>query len=244
MGETAATVDRSPGRSSRVVALVGALVAALALAGCGGGGEAPPVAAIVERSLEATGAVKSFHFVLDIQNVPPSETGLALQSAEGDVVVPDRLAADVAGTLEGVPITTRLIVIGRVAYIENPLTRAWQQMDVSTSPVAFFDPAEGVLAVIEGARDLVNAGTDSVDGTEAYRLEGRVPTSELTPLLGNPPAERLVRLTMWIGVDDFLLRRIRVDGPLSGEEPEGASRVVEVSRPDEQVSISPPEELG
>jgi hypothetical protein len=228
---------------ARLLVFAAGLLGALALSGCGGG-EAPSADEIVRGSVERTGAVRRFHFTLDIQNLPRSTTGLALQAAEGDIVVPDRLRANVTGTLAGISLTTELVVIAKTTYLKDPLSGAWRTIDVKTSPIAFFDPAQGVLSVIENVESVRRDGSEQVGGAETHRLVGRVPVRELSPLLGNPPGDELVDVTLWIGEEDLILRRIRVDGPIAEREPEDALRIVEVSRFDEPVTIEAPEGAG
>ena len=61
----------------------------------------PPPAQIVAAATKATSAEKSFHFVYDEQHGPPSKKGLHLIYADGDVVLPGNVKADVSGTLLG-----------------------------------------------------------------------------------------------------------------------------------------------
>ena len=82
-----------PARRLRLV--VGASVlAAVAAAGCGGGkkeSNAPPPRTIASRSVERTSALKSFHFMLKVDNAPSGVPGLTITFAEGDLQVPGRL---------------------------------------------------------------------------------------------------------------------------------------------------------
>jgi hypothetical protein len=216
------------------------LLASAALAGCGGAS----VTQIVADSIEQTGRIKTFHFALDIRNQPKSTSGLQLSAAEGDIMVPDRLRADVTGTFAGIPISTQLVVVGDDTFLKDPLSGAWRKVDVNTSPIPFFDPAEGILAVMRGAQDLEEDGSEDVGGADTVRLDGRVAVSELTPLLGNEPSDESAAVTFWIGKEDSILRRVRVNGPISPKEPDDIYRVVEVSRFDEPVTIEPPEGAG
>ena len=172
--------------------LVLALLATLA--GCGGAAKGPPPAQIVAASTKATGAEKSFHFVYDEQHGPTAKKGLHLIFAEGDVVLPGDVTADVSGTLLGLPLRSALIVVGGHYYIRNPFTKAWQSVSVATNPVAFFNPAKGVLAVIAGATQLKSAGSDK----GAWRVTGKVPVSAISPILGNAPSAKLVDVELWI----------------------------------------------
>ena len=63
-------------------------------------------------------------------------------------------------------------------------------MSVATNPVAFFDPAKGVLAVIAGATQVKSAGSEKVGGQDAYHVKGKVPVSAISPILGNPPSPK------------------------------------------------------
>lgn len=223
--------------------LAGSLACVLLLAGCGGGGEAGPTPAeIVARSAERTAELKSFRFTLRVENVPPAGSGLSLTSADGAVIVPDRLKAKASATFSGIPIETELVIIGDDDYFVDPLTRKWRRLDVGTSPVEFFDPAKGVLGVIRGAVDLAQAGTEEVGGVETHRLKGKVSARDAAPLLVvSSTSDRLAELELWIGKNDGILRRVRVLGPVGEGEPDEASRTVELSDFDRELVIEAPE---
>lgn len=225
-------------------AAVAAALFVLAAAGCGGEGDGASAAQIVSESASATEAVRRFHFTLDVRNVPRSGAGLQLTSAEGDVVVPDRARADVAGTFAGVPITSRLVAIGDDVWLKNPLSGAWESIDVSATPIALLDPSRGVLAVMEGIRGPSDEGTEVLDDVTLRKVSGTAAAADVAPLVAVAPSEQEVRVTLWVGEDDRLLRRIEVSGPVAEGEPADVLRVVEVSRFDEPVTIEAPEGAG
>jgi hypothetical protein len=215
------------------------LAVVLLAAGCGGS-SGPPPEELVAASIEKTAAVESFHVVVDIQNVSAGESGLALSFLDGDVVVPDRVQARVSGSFLGVPLSTELIVVGEEYYLKIPFTGRWRTIDVGTVPVAFFDPATGVLAVIEDVDDLAHDGSEEVADVDCYRLTGTLSSSSLEPLLPEAEGDEVVPLTIWIGKDDELLRRLQLDGPISPTEPDDAVRTIELSAFDEPVTITAP----
>jgi len=216
--------------------LLGALVA-----GCGGGAKKSTISVeqIVSGSTAKTAAVKSFHFVLTVEHPPPS-SGLSLASAEGDVAVPDRVRADASGTFAGIPLKSELVFVGDRHFFKDPLTQRWRTLDVKTNPIAFFNPAKGVLAVVKQARGLVDDGSETVGGADCYRLKGTVPASALAAFLGTTPSALSVPVELWIGKRDLLLRQVRASGPAAPGEAKDVSRTVSVSRFDEHVTISVP----
>ena len=199
---------------------------------CGGGGgeEEPAVRDIVARSTTVMQAQKRFHFVFDEKNGPRSTTGVHLVFAEGDVSVPDRVKADVSGTFQGLPLRSRLVVAGGKTYIENPLTGKWSEVSINTNPVAFFDPAKGVLAVIRAASQLELVESEEVGGVDAHHLQGKTTVGSITPLLGNPPGTRLVDLELWVDKKTGRLLRLRLSGKVESGDPTGAVRTIELSR--------------
>ena len=219
-------------------ALLAALV--LALAGCGGGAKAPDPAKIVAAATKATAAEKTFHFVYDEQHGPASKKGLHLIYADGDVALPGDVKADVTGTLLGLPLRSTLIVVDGIYYIRNPFTQAWQTVNVATNPVAFFNPAKGVLAVISGATQVASAGSEKVGGLDAYRVKGKVPVSAISPILGNPPSSKLVDVELWIDKQSSRLLRVRISGPVESGDPSNAVRTVDLSNYGKAVLIMAP----
>ena len=214
------------------------LLLALA-AGCGGS-SGPSAQELVSESVAKTSAVKTFHLVIDVEHVPAPSSGLGLTFVDGDVVVPDRLRGRVGGTFLGLSISTELVVVGDEYFLKIPFTGKWRTIDVATLPSAFFDPGQGILAVIEGATDLRRDGSEEVGGVPCYRLAAKVQSDALTPLLNTAAGTELLPIELWIGKDDKLLRRLRLSGPISPDEGEDAVRTVELSAFDEPVQISAP----
>jgi len=213
---------------------------ALAVAGCGGGAKGPPPEQIVKAATKATSAERSFHFVYDEQHGPPSKKGLHLIYADGDVVLPGNVKADVTGTLLGLPLRSELIVVGGDYFVRNPFTQAWQAVSVATNPVAFFNPRKGVLAVIAGATQLKSAGSEKVGGQDAYHVKGKVPVSAISPILGNPPSSKLVDVDLWIDKQSSRLVRVRISGPVESGDPSNAVRTVDLSQYGKSVAITAP----
>jgi hypothetical protein len=217
------------------------LLAASAPACSGGGEEQPSAQAIVARAASATQAEKRFHFVFDEKNGPHSTTGVHLVFAEGDIAVPDKVKADVSGTLQGVPLRTRLVVAGGKYYITDPFTGKWREVSINLNPVAFFDPAKGVLAVIEDATQLELVGSEEVSGVNAYHVKGKTTLSSITPLLGNPPGTRLVDVELWVDQKTDRLVRLRLSGEVQEGDPADAVRTIELSRFGVVVPIAAPQ---
>ncbi len=219
-------------------ALAALLLVALA-AGCGGS-SGPSAQELVAESVAKTSAVKTFHLVVDVEHVPAPSSGLGLTFVDGDVVVPDRLRGRVGGTFLGIPLSSDLVVVGDEYFLKIPFTGEWRKIDVDTLPSAFFDPEQGILAVIEGATDLTRDGSEDVGGVPSYRLTGKVRAEDLKPLLNTAEGTQLLAMEVWIGKEDMLLRRVRLSGPISPDEGEDAVRTVELSAFDEPVQISAP----
>ena len=148
-------------RKTLCLAFATLLVVALA-AGCGGS-SGPSAQELVAESVAKTSAVKTFHLAIDIEHVPPPKSGLGITFVDGDVIVPDRLSGKVGGTFVGIPVSTDLVVVGRDYFLKVPFS-GWRKIDVDTLPSSFFDPKQGLLAVIEGADDLTRDGTEDVGG--------------------------------------------------------------------------------
>jgi len=226
----------------RRLLLCASAVALVAVAGgCGGGGSGEPADALVAESVAKTSAVKSFHLVIDVENAAPSDTGLNLKFVDGEVLVPDRLEAKVGGTFAGISISTELIVVGTTYYLKSPFGNTWQKIDVDTLPAAFFDPEQGILAVIQGASDLQTDGSEEVGGVDCDRVTGKVEAEVLKPLLSTAEGTQEIAMTIWIGKDDKLVRRVELSGPISPDEDADAVRTVELSQFDEPVRITAPE---
>lgn len=227
-------------RPSRRITRYGAgrtvFLAALALAGCAGSNE-PELAPgeVIDRAVEATAEQGSFRFRLEVENPPRSLGGLNLTFAEGEVEVPDRLRADVAGTFAGIALESELVAIGRDEWLENPFGGGFRKIDIGVSPLDFFDPGTGVLAVLRNARDveLREEGDD-------YLVTGDVAADSVEAFLGVDADSRPLDVEVSVGKDDFLLHRVEVIGPASDDEPDDVRRVLELSDYGADVDIAPP----
>jgi hypothetical protein len=230
---------------ARILVALG-LLTALLFAGCGGDGaprEEPAITApqVLERSAAAAKAVRSFHFKLTHENGgTPIPLGLQLSSAEGDVIVPDRLAADVRASLSGVGVSTRAVAVGDKVWITNPFSRRWQSLPGATvKDIA--DPAAIVAVIIPAVTEPVLVGRAQVGGTHVYHIKGKIDGARLRTALPVAEAGYTAAVDLWIGVEDSLPRQARLSGRLSKADSEDIIRQIEFSRFDQDVNIRAPE---
>ena len=229
---------RAPRRGRRYAAARTALLAAAALAaGCGGGDDGPELTVdqVIDRAVDATAAEDTFRFRLEVENPPRSGIGLNLELAEGEVAVPDRLRADVAGTFAGIPLESQLVAVGDDEWLRNPFGDGFRRIDLGVSPLDFFDPDAGVLAVLENAEDVRLEERD-----DEYAITGDVAAETVDGFLGVDADERQLDVEVLVDRETFRLRRVAVIGPANEAEPADVRRVVELSDYGADVEITPP----
>lgn len=212
---------------------------AFTLAGCGEPEKLPPDQ-IIERAVPAIQAANSFHFKLETSKLQKAPPGLFITRVDGDVVKPNKLAGDMSALFSGLPINVKVVVDGESQYMTDPASGKWAAMSPAFNVAEFFDPSKGVADILANVKGLTLDGTENVEGVDSYRLKGKVPASALKSLSPEVTATGDLAATLWIGANDFLLRRVQLQGPILEGEPADISRTITITDYNKEVKIETP----
>ena len=246
-------MSRAPGRlgvallAAAAVArlpVLGLASASLLLSACGddddaaAGAATPEAADLVAAAASRMEQVRSFHFELEHESGSTQIVrGIAMERAVGDIVGVDRLRLTVEGRAGPLDFEIGIVILPDESWIQNPITQRWEREEISVEEL--FDPASGVVALMRSAGAPTIEGRERIAGVETYRVSTEVESGELTVFPGAEPG-RLVPATAWIGVDDPLVHRLEVRGPISDGEEDDIARRLDLSDFDADFDIAPP----
>lgn len=197
--------------------------------------------ALLQQAAQRAGELTSFHFELTHENgSTPLPLNLELTSAEGDVVVPGRLRAEVDAEASGFDVSVDVVGIDDQTWVTNPFTRDWQELP-GTNIRDFADPAALVSGLLPSVENPTLGEPESIGGVDTHMITGEIDSGLLQTALGFAEPGRSVTVETWLGQDDLLPRRVRLVGPLSDSESGDVVRQVDLSRFNEPVEIMPPE---
>jgi hypothetical protein len=214
-------------------------------AGSGSGQATPPPRpdpkTLVNEAADKLEQAKSFHFVLEHEKgSTPIVLMMQMTRAEGDVVRPDRLRADVDAQFAGQKLKVRLVSIGDSAKITSPLNpNRFQDLPAGTRVSDIFDPAAGGSAALRNAKDPQITGDETLDGKKVWKVQGDVDAGTLTALTALAEPGNIVKGTAWITQDTHEVYRIRLEGPLGAEDTREVIRVLTITRYNENIEITP-----
>ncbi len=232
------------------VAVTG-LLAILLIAGCGGDGDKDsehelsplPPEEVIATASPRLDELKSFHFELKQKGGgTPIAMDLELTAASGDIEPPDRLSMKMEATWGKQFMESELVTVGETTYMTNPLSGKWENLSDDFTAVTLFQPDTGIKAVMESVTGLSMLEAEMVGGVLCYHLKGELDSEVLDAIAVGHAAEGLsVDTEIWIGGEDFLLRKVEFDGRITEEEKEGIIRTLEISSFNEPVNIELPE---
>lgn len=205
----------------------------------------PDPAVLAKQAADAVEALTSFHFLLEHENGgSPIVLNLTMNRAEGDIVKPDRLRADLEATatqLGNANVKVKVVSIGDSAQITNPFNqRQWVPLPGTNRLADIFDPAAGTTAAMRAVRNPVITGEDTINGQKVWKLEGDVDATALESFASIAEPGYVIRGIAWIGQDKPLVYRIRMEGPLGSKDTKGIVRKIELSKFDEPIQIDAP----
>lgn len=209
----------------------------------------PSSDAILDSLQAAMQDVSSYHFEMTMK-VAVSMEGLSMDmpfTMVGDYQAPDRAQFMMSMEFLGTSMTMEMIQIGDTTYTTDPETGEWTT-DTTTTDFAPIDPSE---VIDTSAYDLENpevVGIEEVDGVLTYHLSGTISAVDIEELFDATLSESLLTVDYWVGVDDYLLRKLTFSIEFTGslmEEMEGTQEIsmdveMVISDYNAEVSIEPP----
>lgn len=192
--------------------------------------------AVLEQSGAAMTTIRSFRFRLEHNTYgTPMAQNLILMSVKGHVIKPDKLSLEFVGSLGNFAMRGNVITIGDQTFMTNPLNDEWQVLRDQVSPLAFFDPAQGISAMMSQVTEPVVL---DLHRNEVH-IGGRLPASALSPLFGQT-SDGVIDVELTISLQDSYLTEVVLDGRITEAEPEGVVRTIVLDQFNDPTVIEPP----
>jgi hypothetical protein len=205
----------------------------------------PDPAVLARQAADAVEALTSFHFLLEHENGgSPIVLNLNMSRAEGDIVKPDRIRADVdavATQLGNANVKVKVFNVGDKGVISNPFnTRQYIPLPANVQLKDIVDPGAGVTKAMRAAQNLQITGEETVNGVAAWRLEGEIDAAELQDFASVAEPGYKVKGIALVGKEKPLVHRVRLEGPLGPNDAPNIVRKIELSKFDEKFDIQLP----
>ena len=232
--------QRALSQPLRTVCLLGLLAIVLTLMACGGT-NTPTAQQVIANAQAAIRKVTSYHFNLVVDH--PSTSGLlTIMSADGDILVPDKLKANANVVLLGNAAKVQIIAIGAKQYVTDPITGKWQPVTGLFDPRTLSDPQMGVASILGHIQNPSAPNDSTVDGVPCWSINGTLDDHYLAGIAngGPAPSGSKVAVTTCIGKADNLPYLIRMNGVAAAGDSAQSVRTFKLSKFGESLTITAP----
>jgi hypothetical protein len=219
-------------------------LAALLLAGCGGGQQqSVDPAKTLRDAATAMAALKTVSADLKFTKGAITFQGFTLAGAKASVRLPGDSDTVYTVKQQDLAISLEVVISGGRVYLHLPFS-SYQELkgaQAAAIPDAakMFDPATGLPAVIPAGRNLTYAGATKIGSTDTYEVDATYGADQLRSLLAQLSSTGDVHAQVWVGTADHLIRKAVIDGPF-GDGGKDAAVEVDISAFNAAVNISPP----
>ncbi len=207
-------------------------------------GGAKPTAQQVLASIQKNfRQVNSFHVTLKVDNLGTSSgSQIQIRSADGDVIIPDKVKAQANVLFSGQPVTIKLISIGNVQYITDPITGQWRVVKGVLNASTLTNPNTGIISLSSKLQQLSGPTGDSVNGIPCWRVNGLLDAKYLAFLTGGGvPAGTMLQTSICAGQSDGLPYQLSLVGQATKSDTSQTSRTFNISSYNEHTAISAPQ---
>ena len=209
---------------------------------CDNGESQPIVSELISEAVMQLNEIQSLHFTLELENAPIEVLpGFAVSYADGDVVRPDKMQAELRGNALGMGFAIEFRSIGESQYVTNPLAPdRWEILPNPAITGALLDPHEGVGALLTRLTNLELTDRAHINGINTYVITGQTDNVFVAPLFQSSPADGATTIQAWIGVEDSFVYQVILTGATVVGDPDGVTRIIQFSAFDDVIEINRP----
>jgi hypothetical protein len=221
--------------------LLSLLALLLLLTACGSSASNTPDAQqLISQAQAAIQQVKSYHFNLTVDN-PGTGGTLIIKTADGDILVPEKLQAKANVLVVGNVVQVQIITIGDKEYVTDPITNQWMHTSGLLDPRTLSDSKTGVAAILGHIENPSTPTDANVDGTPCWSIDGKLDAQYLAGITGGgAPAGTKVNVTTCIGKSDHLPYLIKMSGIAAQGDSDKTVRTFKLSKFNESLAITAP----
>ena len=218
------------------------LVVLLLLVSCGGSSSIDPKTVLDDASANMK-KIAGFHFVYEVHKPGNAQPGAGLEIARitGDVNFAGDMEAAIDVTQSGIPLSLQFVQIGETQYIQNPLTKKWQEVAVADSPVGSLNLNAGTIQILDQLADTSYVGEESKGGVQTYHIAGTAAAADVAAIAGAVSTSEPFPTDVWVGVSDSLVYEVDIHGPATASEDPDIWRSIILSNLDTSVDITAPQ---
>ena len=234
-------MQRPPGPLRPMPAILGLLALVLTLAACGGSSNnVPDTHQLITQAQAAIQKVQSYHFNLAVDN-PGSGAALIIKTADGDVLVPDKLKATANVLVFGNVVQVQIIAIGDKQYVTDPITNKWMHTSGLLDPRTLSDPKTGIAAILGHIQNPGTPTDANVDGKSCWSIDGTLDAKYLAGITGGgAPTGTMDKINTCIGKSDKLPYVIKITGIAAPDDTDKTARTIKLSKFNENLTITAP----
>jgi hypothetical protein len=206
----------------------------------------PDAATVLSKASTRLSEVNTLHFTLEIEGttyIDESES-IQLESAEGDLARPDKVATEFKVSLFGVgTVSIRMITIGESSWTTDLITGNWTDAppEFGYNPSVLYDNQNGLGPVTGKMTRTKVAGSESIDDHDTWHITGVATGEIMEPLTAGTMAGDEIGVELWIDKETFDIHRVKVVEPRTDDKDDPATWTLNLSEFDEKVTIEAPD---
>lgn len=213
--------------TTRLLALVGVLLALCLVSACGGDDAGPDTtpAEALAAAKEKFDAAESIRFSLSTRDEP--ENGNGVLSATGTLARPPAFEGEAEVLFQGVRVTIPIVAVDGKVYAELPLTSGFNEIDPTEygapDPADFIDPQTGISTLLTELEGLEEEEQKRDGDRILSRYSGTLTGEQLKPII---PSAAEGEYDTVVGIDeDGRPRTVEATGPFFGAGTEVTYRI-------------------
>jgi LppX_LprAFG lipoprotein len=187
--------------------------------------------------------VATFHVTLKVDNLgTTSGSQIQIRTADGDVIMPDKVKAQANVLFSGQPVTVKLISIGNIQYLTDPITGQWRVVKGVLNASTLTNPDTGIISLAGKLQNVTGPTDDAVNGTPCWRVNGLMEAKYLAFFTGGGvPASTMLQTSVCVGKADGLPYQLSVVGQAAKSDTLQTSRTFTISGYNENITITAPQ---
>ncbi len=168
--------------------------------------------------------------------------GTTFKSMEAEIEAPSnvRMMVDVVAPGFGF-VEIEIVRVGDRTFMKLSKDAPWVPLPLDQVPFDFTGLAKIFSKLPLTIQQVSIAGFEEVQGHRTIRVEGVVDSEDLSDLITSADSGYSVTVTMWVDVDEFVLRQLRLTGQIYDDDGPETSRLINVENINAAVTIELPD---